>query len=230
MKELNFNISKDIINPIKKIDIDWAGHATGIQTMLKQIEPNYKMTEQHKHVLKLFLLYFTGNMNFITYEMSNDKPGDLQKGIWLVGNTGSGKSTIFDVFREYTCNIIRANSFIKYEADGLIEDVKVSGTSVLSQFYHNFTSENKGAKPITLYIDDVWNRPDKVVNFGTTSNVMEQLMGIRYNVFQRYGVRTFISTNKGLSELAEMDIDRRILGRMSEQFNIIELESKDFRK
>lgn len=230
MEKLNFELKKEVINPLVLVRIDWVQHSSGIYKMLTDIEPNYKLTDTHKYVLKLFLLYFTGNIDFTKEKMSNGKYGNLENGIWLVGNTGSGKSTIFDVFRQYTCNIIKTNSFVRQYASEIIEEVKVYGTPVMDKFYHNFQEENKKPKPITLYIDDVWNRPDEVVNFGTKSHVMEQLMDIRYNVFQRYGVRTFISTNKGLAGLKQMDIDERILGRMSEQFNIIELESNDFRK
>lgn len=232
MEHINRKLSLSRIaqyNPIGHIDINWNYHSNGILQILKDKQPNYELTEVHKIALKYFLQHFTGMKEFESNVFSNGKNGDLNKGILLIGNVGSGKSLIFEVFKQYTLEVIKRNGFIHRYASEIIDEVGTYGVTVLDEYFHNFQGDNKQPKPMTVYIDDLWNQRDEVNNYGTKINVMEKLMDIRYNVYQRYNVRTYASTNMYFKDLKEIRIDKRVLSRMYEMFNVLELNSKNFR-
>lgn len=199
---------------IKQIEINWPQHAAGVVNIAKSIQPNFEITEENQFVLKELLLYFSGNKNF---------NGSLNKGLFLVGPVGTGKSLFMNVFKKYTSEILKANSFRVYQTSNIIDSVNISGAEYLELFNDNYNN------PITCYIDDISSQNEEVKHFGTSYNVIEQLLSIRYYVYSRYKKLTHISTNKYPKEMVKI-YDKRIVDRMREMFNIIELKGKSFRK
>ena len=215
---------------IKEIKINWEQHSRGILNIAKSIEPKFKITENNKHVLRLMLLYFSGNPVFIT-EMEDyfKVKGSFDKGLLIIGGVGTGKSMLFDIFKHYTMNILHTNSFQVHTAIDIIDSVNVSGVEYLEKYSHNFEHTNKRPNPLRCYIDDIASKNETVKNYGTEINVIEQLLSLRYNVFKRYGTLTHATSNKYPTELLSL-YDARIVDRMKEMFNIIELSGESFRK
>jgi len=201
-------------NLIRTIIIDWSEHSKGILNIARNLEPNFEVTEDNKAILKQLLLYFTG---------SKESHLDLNKGLFLVGGIGTGKSLLFDVFKIYTAEILRINSFQYHFANEIINNVNINGIEKLELY--NF---NNGF-PITCYIDDIASKTEKIKHYGTEINVIEQLLNIRYQVFNRFRKLTHISSNKYPAEMKEI-YDLRIVDRFKEMFNIIEINGKSFRK
>ena len=206
-------------NIIKSVQVDWKHHTHGIMNLIRAKEPNYKLTDTHKEILNYLLQYFTG---------SNKFPDSLNKGLWVVGNVGSGKTLLFEVFKQYTGEVIRNNSFNYYTANEIISNCETTGTEFLKQFSDNM--ENNKPYPRTLYIDDCFSGSDKINHYGTVKNVIEQVIELRYNVFKRYRKLTHISTNVLPGDVADLFVDSdRLSSRMEEMFNKIKLDSNDWR-
>lgn len=213
---------------LDEVIVDWVKHSKGILNIAEHLEPNFKTTEHNKKILRLLLMYFVGTDAFVSeLETLSGTPGDLNKGIMLIGGVGTGKSLIFKIFNEYTKNVIGTNSFIPHTAIDIIDTVNVSGVGYLELFNHNMV--DRIARPIRCYIDDIGSKNETVKHFGTDLSVIEQLLSIRYNIFERYGTLTHVSTNKFPSEMKDL-YDIRIIDRMKTMFNIIELGGESFRK
>lgn len=201
-------------NIIRPVRINWTQHTNGIVNIAKSFETDFVINETNKEVLKQLLLYFSGSDYF---------NGSLKKGIMLVGNVGTGKSLLFDIFKKYTAEILRINSFQHHTGQDIIDNVNIKGVEYLELYNHNY------GNPITCYIDDIASRNEVVKYYGTEVNVMGQLLSIRYNVYSRYRKLTHITSNKYPLELHDV-YGERIIDRMNEMFNIIELNGESFRK
>ena len=177
----------------------------------------------------LFLAYFSGQENIISeFNKNNKKEISLKKGIFLVGDIGSGKSLIFEIFKIYTSKILHKNSFHQYQAGDIIDNLNIKGKVYFDKFSYNRSSNNI-PNPITCYIDDVASRNEIVNYYGSVYNSMQELLTIRYNIYSKYRKLTHLSTNIFPQQLKEI-YGIRVIDRMKEMFNLIELKGESFRK
>jgi len=210
-------------NAIKTVTVNLKKHKRGIMNIAENLEPKFKLDKNLQDVMLKMLLYFTG---------SPLSKLDLNKGILLIGGVGTGKSLLFRIYHAYVRDILMNNSFSSETAIDIIDGVNMKGVVYLEQFGRNVIG-NK-AYPKTLYIDDIASKNEIVSHFGTKLNAIGQLLSMRYNVFTRYGVLTHATSNKYPLEMAEIydnhDNNKRIMDRMTEMFNIVELDGKSHRK
>jgi len=227
MKQINdifYNgIGDEKSDIIKKVTVDWDVHYNGLINIAKAIEPDFRIENHTEKALKLLLMYFTGNENFVMEMKKNGtNNASLSKGIMLIGGIGTGKSLLFKILKKYTGEILRVNSYQYHTSQIIIDNVNVSGVETLEVYNHNY------GRPITCYIDDIASNNEKVKHFGTEINAIEQVLSIRYNIYSRYNKLTHVSSNKYPIEMVAL-YDERIVDRMKEMFNIIELDGKSFR-
>jgi len=208
----DFGIKRNQI--IDNVNVNRVEHTNGILNILMFYEPEYIVNQRTRPILKQLFDYFTGNP---------ESELDLSKGIAIFGGVGTGKTLLMKVFKEYTMNIIYKNSFIFKTAAEIVDSINVSGVEVLSNI--NFIQN----KATTLYIDDLCAKNEEVNHFGTKINAMENLLSQRYEIFKQYKRLTHITSNKYPVELSKI-YGERIVDRMAEMFNIIELTGESFRK
>lgn len=227
LKEIFFKGAKtsEKENPIKEVKIDWVTHSKGIINIANTHVSNFEVNELNKPILKLLLLYFTGNPDFeLMFQDMFLIPGNLAKGLMLIGGTGTGKTTLMRIFKDYTSEIIQTNGFRVYNAIDIVRDTAKNGLSEIDSF-----GIRKDNKHIVCYVDDISSNIEDINNYGTKFNVMEQFFTLRYNLYQRHRVLTHISTNKYPKELQNI-YDFRITNRFIEMFNFIEVPGNSFRK
>jgi hypothetical protein len=214
--------------PIKPYSGDLNGHHQIILNIARGIHPSFKITEENRRIINLFFYYFTGNKKFpdLMQKITKSK-GSLSKGLMLVGGIGSGKSLLFDIFKTYSRECLKINSFQTITALDIIDEVSVLGINCLEKFSHN--KSNGKPRPITFYIDDIASKNENINHFGTNLHVIEHLLNYRYNTFLRYGTLTHISTNIYPKQMKNI-YDARTNDRMKEMFNIIELDGESWRK
>jgi DNA replication protein DnaC len=198
-----------------KIDID--RHLQVIETIGKYYCNSFKIDKNNEDTINQMLLYFTGSEK-CRYE--------LNKGIFLVGGIGTGKTLLFKIFKIYTSSLLKKNSFQSYTTMDVVENVAISGLEYLKIFSDNL--QGNRAVPIRCYIDDIASSNEKVNYYGTDINVIERLLSLRYNVYQKYGVLTHVSSNKYPKTLEDI-YDSRMTDRFVEMFNVLELKGNSRR-
>lgn len=174
---------------------------------------NFRLdNEELKEVYKNALLYFRGDKR---------TKFDLGKGLYVHGSTGSGKSLLFDVFKGYTMRL-KCNSFKYVKQIQIIADFGANGPKAIDKYVRD-------PMPVILYIDDFGTGNTSISYYGTTYNVIDELIQARYDEFVRSGALTHISSNIKPKELGNM-FDKRITSRFSEMFSSIEFPNKDYRR
>jgi len=226
---INKNNNNKVSNIVEYQNIDIKEHKLLIKKIALYIQPSYNFTDEINQILDLFLAYFSGQENIISeFNKNNKKEISLNKGIFLVGDIGSGKSLIFEIFKIYTSKILHKNSFHQYQAGDIIDNLNIKGKVYFDKFSYNRSSNNI-PNPITCYIDDVASRNEIVNYYGSVYNSMQELLTIRYNIYSKYRKLTHLSTNIFPQQLKEI-YGIRVIDRMKEMFNLIELKGESFRK
>ena len=204
-------VERDTI--IKPVSINVEMHKIGFTNILKHLVPDFVIDENNREIIAKLFNYFIGNLEFC---QNNDL--DLNKGLLLYGGVGTGKTIILEAFRLYTGNIIHRNSFQIHYSSDVIDSINVNGVSEFDKYALS-----------TYCIDDICSKNETVKNYGTEINTIEQLIGIRYNVYQKIRKLTHFSTNIYPSEMHNY-YDQRIIDRLAEMCNLIELPGKSRRK
>lgn len=160
----------------------------------------FQVDTQNKVFLKLFCLYFSNNKNF---EVSSDI--SLQKGIYLFGTHGSGKTSSFKIMqltsKKYDINsiwfpIISAEEVVaKFNSARYKEDV--------IKYYSEgiFLFDDLGKEEIA----------NNVYQYGK-EDIFIRILSNRYRAFEEKGTKTFITTNldyKGIQKRYGKHIEDR---------------------
>lgn len=150
---------------------------------------------------------------------------DLDKGLFLYGVFGVGKTLFFKVFRAYLN--AHGNGLSAITADELAAEYTLNGFAAIMKY--SAVREIPGYKPTELLIDDLGQGANNVKHFGSHTDVIVEILQRRYRVFTDAYKRTFISTNLTPKEIKDL-YGEYISSRMQEMFNIILFPGTDKRK
>lgn len=169
---------------------------------------------------------------YINKEIAFEKDGrSLNKGIWLYGNFGSGKTLMMEAFLVMkkkcgdpigiqTCNDINMR---------FTEVDKFTGKAQKFEAVKVFANKHDKVERI---FDDLGEEEITLNDYGNKICLMAYILGERYKGFGN-GVVTHITTNLTKEEVAN-DYGGRIESRTMEMFNFIKLgssvDSIDYRK
>ncbi len=211
---------------IQKCNINLQAHSQKLLKAAKIWQPKFKATEQLDKIFIQLFYYFTGNKIDETFKIKyNIDDLSHDKGIWVVGNTGSGKSFLIELFRAYTGEQLYRNSFIELLFEKIVSNYRDFGEKAFDELSYSETYRARA-----VYVDDFMNVKFDVKNYGDAANVAETILNTRYRVYTKFKKLTHVSTNIYPSQLKEFSIDDRIVGRCAEMFNIIELSGVDYRR
>lgn len=193
-----------------------------VLNLARTLVPDFVVTDQIKTVLNALCYYFTDNEQF--EKINTD--WSLQKGLFLWGNVGVGKTTLMHLFSKNKRQCFQvvscrkfSNEFAKF-GDDVIDPYR-------SVLYSVPGSDNYLQKQMGVCFDDLGTEKD-AVNYGNRKNIMEEILLDRYdNKVPFY--QTHITTNLSAQEIEER-YGTRVRSRMREMFNMIELHGSDLRK
>ena len=177
----------------------------------------FTVNKEQSFVISELLKYFTGNKCIY----------DLNRGIYLFGIYGIGKSMFFEIVRKMISDLaqldefgkkVNPNGFLITSSEHIIETYKQDG----NMDYYGYRKESK---PIHLLINEFGKKvSDKV--YGTDANeLLNSLFMIRYELYQ-HGILTHVTSNVKPDKL---DLQPILLERTIEMFNFIEMGGNSFR-
>ena len=175
--------------------------------------PGFEVDDRNREVIKDLFFYFNGLEGNL----------DLNKGIWLSGDIGTGKSSLMFIMSE----------FKKKYFDGFKVHIcsKVSNDYAISGDLDKYTYNEKGylGVPVNMCFDELGRETLPANHYGQKLNVMQHILHIRYSLWQSSGVKTYITTNDDAASI-ESKYGDFIRDRVREMFNIISLQGKSRRK
>ena len=195
----------------------------------KSAGENFDLDQDNENVVTLLIHYFNHSAEF--EKLQSEQNYKLHKGIMLVGPVGTGKTGLFETFREY-CKT----------ADLTDETFRIAKTRDIGKHYMQFQNLNrftfnehltplnqKTATPQHWLFDDLGLEPTSIKYYGNEINPTAELMLDRYEVFVKSAKKTHITTNLDANDIAEL-YGLRIADRFREMFNVIPLLGASRRK
>jgi len=183
----------------------------------KKVFPGFVISQDMAENYAKLYYYFTKN------KQGCEKFGiDLNKGLWIFGEIGSGKSIAIHVFQAFCWHTphIGNKNFPIYRWKNVEEEYARNKAYVFS--------ENSMRD---ICFDEVLKASGIVNDYGVKKNIFEQVIDDRYELLVNEGIKTHIVTNIPPVYIKQHKIlDERIIDRCEQMFNMIYWEGNTLRK
>ena len=201
-----------------------------IKNLILKKYPEFIFTDENEMIIEKLFQYFSRDEKF------NNEKYSLKKGILLMGNVGSGKTTIMKIFKEF-CTLKNMMKFTIVESKHIVREFSSDGLKTIdvygrNSFYktaNNFNESFDKKRPFTYCFDDLGLEEINTQFYGNKTIVLAEIITDRYVCFTDNGMVTHGITNLDLPKLKEL-YGERVFDRMKEIFNFFSLNQKSYRK
>lgn len=195
--------------------------------MLRELG-TFQVDEHNRKVLKFLLLYFNGCA--LAEDVFPEEDYKIHKNILLIGEPGTGKTLLMQIFADYLREIGNEMVFRNISVTQLMNFHKVNGH--INKYTYNETDKVEtydGCNPLHICLNDLGLQTENQKSFGTMLNqVMDEFLFARYEIYQQYQKRFHITSNLTVKDLKSR-FEKRLVDRFK-SFNVIELRGGSRRK
>lgn len=199
-----------------------------VEAIGKQRNPNFTIDAENRFAYENFVrwLHVDKSMQALSPEDRQIVAGDPTKGIYIAGNTGSGKSWCMEIMSIY------ANIFgfqIRFgNRESTIRWTTARAEEIVASYLAT-TSIDEFKKCDILCIQDFGAEPLEAVAMGNRQNVLRTLLEHRGDYCDR--CLTLISSNYSLRNPALVEsYGERVVSRLRQMCNYFEIKGRDRRR
>lgn len=210
--------SRDLKSSTKR-SLDIAKEVEIYRMCFYDVEPNFDPSKADRNVLNTIFAWVW------KYDKLNVLGVDYNKGFFLYGNLGRGKSMTLKAMRQYMNSVTRRHEWLNdyrlkawwKTASELANIYAANGQPALIQY---------AADDVNIVIDEFGREPIPASSYGTKMNVLQYLLQLRYD--NRRESITHITTNSTPDALEPMYGDY-VADRCKEMFNFIQFSGESLR-
>lgn len=194
---------------------------------------NFEIDEHNRNVLRFLLYYF--NRCILAESVFPNENYKLNKNILLIGEPGTGKTMLMQIFADYLELTQNDLQFRNISMTQLMNYHKVYGH--IDRYTYNEQKTGRsdreydydGVRPFHVCLNDLGLATENQKSFGTLlSQITDEFLFARYEIFQQYDKRYHITSNLGVKALKNR-FEERLIDRFK-SFNVIVLEGGSRRK
>jgi len=167
----------------------------------RNVSKKYIIDNRNEFLIKELYLYSVGSSHF---------KGDLNKGIFIKGSIGTGKTVIIKAFIQIIEDLTHKR-IIQLHSQKIASFLKEKGNEYLDK------------RP--LYVEDIGKETKEINDFGTKKFLIPEIFNQRYE----NGAWTFCCSNYKDASLTDF-YGQTISDRFNEMFNFFELTGETMRK
>jgi len=183
--------------------------------------------QDNKFVIENLIRWAHGDKTMRAIDCENKEviPGDLSKGIYIAGPTGTGKSLLLEILSSYlTIDDVRAS----FRNSVLFLTYPCYTTNKVCYYYSETGELYKFLDPAVICFQDLGSEQRETLYMGTRTKVMQMIIQERSDA---RGNITLFSSNNGIEDKDTYDIyGDRIVSRLKKMCNYFELRGLDRRK
>lgn len=198
----------------------------GDTLMLREFSA-FQVDEYNRDVLRFLTYYFNGCK--LAESVFPDEDYKIHKNLMIVGEPGTGKTMLMQIFSEYLRETKNDNYFANISITQLMNYYKIHGH--IDKYTYNEQTNEKAfeGSPMNVCINDLGLMTEKQKSYGTIlSQVTDEFLFARYEIYQQSGKRYHITSNLNVGELKKR-FENRLIDRFK-SFNVIVLKGESRRK
>lgn len=208
---------------------DWDTETFADFIKYKMIRYGFILDDTNRKYVNALTFYFNRDQRFNDCVLNSlSLKMDLNKGLFIFGTVGVGKTKLVELFKNnkrccykmISCRKV-VSEYVKHGHE-VIEPMSHSIHPFIKNI-DNFFQDTEG-----ICFDDLGTESESANNYGNKKNVFEQILLDRYDNGLPYH-ETHITSNLSPEMIKERYGDR-VVSRMREMFNIIELKGSDRRR
>lgn len=187
----------------------------------------YSFNESNRHIYNQMFKFINGDRDIEALDPFTRErtKGSQNKGFYIAGGTGRGKSVLMQVFAE-TCKSLNIGAMTISGASAVLSP-KIIGAKKLAQDYVKKGYDALIHNNFSICIDDVGAEPYDSVHMGNHISVVDELIT---NIYERGYGYLFVTSNIPLgSDLFVERYGDRLQSRIISMCNYLELRGEDFR-
>lgn len=210
---------------------EYLAHSTlvarmGRDYMLREFS-DFVIDEHNRDVLRFLTYYFNGCP--LAEQVFPGAGYKLHKNIMLVGEPGTGKTLIMQVFADYLRATRNDNQFRNISVTQLMNCQKVNGHIDRYTFNEAGARDGFEGAPFNVCLNDLGIKTENQKSYGTLlTQVTDEFLFARYEIYQQQGKRFHITSNLSVRDLKQR-FEARIVDRFK-SFNVLELRGPSRRK
>lgn len=181
---------------------------------LREVEPDYLFEPSAAELYRNVTLWAL---------RCQDGPCKPERGFWLMGNIGTGKSTLMRGLK-LMCRAVRPSEDAPCHPAWRIES---AGQICRDYQQHGAGGVQQYIDSLSLCIDDLGTENTQTNHYGTSVNVIADILLARYD--RRATHLTHVTTNLTPDQLKNL-YGPRVFDRVREMFNLVEMPGRSWRE
>jgi DNA replication protein DnaC len=207
---------------LEHVEYDFTIRWDSFLRIAKRVCPDFVIDDKNRTIYEDACKYFAADEKC---------SWDLNKGLYLVGPPGVGKTLFFKIF----FNLNRApginsnNNFKILTVNDIVDGYSIDGPEYWKKSGINAVPEGSYINANHVFIDDLGQNARFAAYYGNTIDVIAELIQRRYYAFTDNFVLTHASSNIDPAEI-KGTFGQFTSSRMREMFNVILFSGEDRRK